>query len=1598
MKTKHNLITKALSIFLTVLLIAGSLSAGLTVIAAEYRSAATQVGHSDGSGSLKFIVPEAIYLYPNGTSWGSSTSSPFQYYVNNDENNNPLPTADSTGKIYYSYSYNFGEQEYGAKTATVSYQFVNSNLAALSGGSVTLSSSTITSGESVSITAGTSPSLAAATNGCYILWTLTLTDASDGKVKHAYALTYVYKPYVAPVGAMVRVRNQYGGAALNSYAQQITWISGAHSITGQTYASHSGNYYPNYTGDKGFSAFITAGDTAYVGSAAFAAGQSPKQGEAWTGSYAGATRYNMAFINTPASSAHFGDAANFNNSGATGWASTSLTSSTFNVNSLDYLSQEGASNKQNVFAALFATPYAHISIDTSRYSDLAQIPNLAVGLMITDDERSGSGNWYVGDYSSGSRLFDYDRSEAGTGTDNRDSYFNDVTYIIAGQGTNGWNNFGGYETEGVRYAGAWPRALINVPTGNSYVSSYDYAVKGMYSNKDSDDYAYTYAMVQLRAQQYDKSTLRAAVQRAISVMPGLGVTGISNGNITSCYFDANSSYKWTALQTAFKNAVIALTTLDSTQNPNTLATALNNALDALSTKVTVDANGGTFANGSVTYVDYPTIGVQSSINYTPTVAAPTRPFYTFAGWAGSANAPYGSGSVSVGYNNTVYATWQPYTYTMTLLPADGDTVNTETVTIDYSIESSGTMRDVLAANGIDPASFPMAREGYSFSGWTVVSADEDSNWQEGDVVRLLSEIENRRGNVTLKALWSEGDAKYTVFYYFMTLSGSYLSDNNRLEIDYSYTEQAKTNELVTIVPEDFVGFTVNTQKSRLTGTVAANGSLTLKVYYDRIPVRAEFVNYDGTVLQAAKDYLYGSSPIYTGPTPRREAANGIAYTFEGWTDGERTYTPAELASYELEKTTVFTAVYSESETLYNISISDEIGDGTVINVDEGDYAYGTTLTVSAEALDGYDASDLKLYANGEEVSNPYTFVVTEDVVFTTDDLQIIPTYIVEFFDAEGSNLTTVTVNKGADASGLVEAPEIEGYTFAFWSLPLDNVTENMKVIAQYYNNNTENYTFNFYNEETLLATLVRAEGEEFEYPADTLGTPEKEGYDFIGWTPSGFSPAAENMDVYANFIANGEVINSTLTVYYHNGSSSEKFYGDAGSVIILNYPKFAGHVFTGWTGDTAGINGETYTFGNDDAEIEATWYNLAELNAAKAEIDKILAQSSDYKDSYISRLNELKASCAELTGTVPANADELHALKDAMLEAIADAPNWLLYTLYVKVDGEVTEAVRGVKGETVTLAQPEKAGYSFNGWKVDAGTIDGDTYTFAASNAIAEATWIISAESIDALGELIAEISVADYHVSFVDTINETYNDLKALDPTDSNNTADIAELIADLNSLLNEKESYLHTYTELLDHADPTCQKEGYDVFYCNHDGCGSEYTSTVTIPTVDHKWTDWTVTKEPTLDEDGETERHCEYGCGEKETKTVSLYDASDKVVKFVTLNGVNYTVYPSGSGEGNVITSLTLYKWFSDKELRFKVNITSQFSFKAYVVFIDGVMVTPDEEGYYTVPAEETISTVTVSGVVVDENTGSGSTFWDWLMNLFRSIADFFRNLFK
>ena len=100
-----------------------------------------------------------------------------------------------------------------------------------------------------------------------------------------------------------------------------------------------------------------------------------------------------------------------------------------------------------------------------------------------------------------------------------------------------------------------------------------------------------------------------------------------------------------------------------------------------------------------------------------------------------------------------------------------------------------------------------SKQGYTFTGWTP------------EVGTMGIE------DVSFNAVFSAGTVAYTVETYVMDVNGNY--GDAAIE-----NKSATTGETVSVTPEAREGFTVAAD-SVLSGTVAADGSLVLKVYYSR---------------------------------------------------------------------------------------------------------------------------------------------------------------------------------------------------------------------------------------------------------------------------------------------------------------------------------------------------------------------------------------------------------------------------------------------------------------------------------------------------------------------------------------------------------------------------------------------------------------------------------------------------------------------------------------------------------------------------------------------------------------------------------------------
>ena len=164
-----------------------------------------------------------------------------------------------------------------------------------------------------------------------------------------------------------------------------------------------------------------------------------------------------------------------------------------------------------------------------------------------------------------------------------------------------------------------------------------------------------------------------------------------------------------AVRTALDNAEPCIEALDKyaastyTQaNIDSYTAAINNALNALQTKISLDANGGTISGAATTSANV-TIGLKTSVAMDVSPYVPVRTGYTFLGWADNKNAVAGSKStINVTFFQTIYAAWKADTYTVSF-NANGGTCPTASKEVNFN-----------SAYGTLPIP---TRTGYGFDGW-----------------------------------------------------------------------------------------------------------------------------------------------------------------------------------------------------------------------------------------------------------------------------------------------------------------------------------------------------------------------------------------------------------------------------------------------------------------------------------------------------------------------------------------------------------------------------------------------------------------------------------------------------------------------------------------------------------------------------------------------------------------------------------------------------------------------------------------------------------------------------------------------------------------
>lgn len=238
--------------------------------------------------------------------------------------------------------------------------------------------------------------------------------------------------------------------------------------------------------------------------------------------------------------------------------------------------------------------------------------------------------------------------------------------------------------------------------------------------------------------------------------------------------------------------------------------------------------------------------------------APTKEGYSFDGWYEESECLYRWNFEKdvVVSDMTLYAKWTAYTYMVTyhaneatggLPPADQEKIH--------------DVDQVLWGNtGI------LVREGYAFSGWNTLANGSGTDYAAGSSYAADA-------SVMLYAKWTpNSDTEYTVEHYRQDVSGN---EYTKYETE---NKTGTTGSIAVATAKSYSGFTVNTSHGSIVtnGTIAADGTLVLKLYYDRETFTVIFAENEGSTVSDLAGIRYGAT--IDEPTPPTR----IGYSFDGW--------------------------------------------------------------------------------------------------------------------------------------------------------------------------------------------------------------------------------------------------------------------------------------------------------------------------------------------------------------------------------------------------------------------------------------------------------------------------------------------------------------------------------------------------------------------------------------------------------------------------------------------------------------------------------------------------------------------------------------------
>ena len=600
--------------------------------------------------------------------------------------------------------------------------------------------------------------------------------------------------------------------------------------------------------------------------------------------------------------------------------------------------------------------------------------------------------------------------------------------------------------------------------------------------------------------------------------------------------------------------------------------------------------------------------------------------WSFGGWKGSGDAVLAAGAeYAVTADVTFTAQWEeetapvPVTYTVTYALG-------EHAAQDAQLPAAQTAE---ANTQITLAAAVSAAEGWTFRGWT----DGTKTYAAGEQFAVTA-------NVTLTAVWEEvppAPVTYTVTYAL----GEHAAQGAQLPA----AQTAEANTQITLPAAvsaaegwAFRGWTDGTKTYAAGETFPVTADVTLTAVWEEVIPPAP-VTY--TVTYALGEHAAQGAQLPAAQTAQENTQITLAaavsaaegWTFQGWTDGAKTYAAGETFTVTADVT--LTAVWKEA--VITVRFDANGGTGTMA---EDTFVYGDNyhfpaLTFTAPEgmqLRGWSPDKVTIFSPAISENGYRAFIVGNAITFYAMWQEIPPvmhtiTFELGMHAAEGSEVPApMTAAEGSEITMPTAPAAEEGWEFFGWVFDgyrydpgtpyrvVSDVTFTA-VWALIMPEIPATYTLSYYSGvysgsgiagETPAAVQVEA-GAAFTFPASPW---TRDGYTFAGWKVQ-HNTAAEGEEAYWEDLSDAVYQpNATFTM----PAEDVRLTATWEKVIINVTVKFDANGGTGSMADDAFELGKTYWLPEEIGFTAPTGMQFAGWSLDKTELLNTAISQGDYRD------------------------------------------------------------------------------------------------------------------------------------------------------------------------------------------------------------------------------------------------------------------------------------------------------------------------------------------------------------------------------------------------